>query len=157
MTTLLLPPPISRFEDNNGNPASGFRVFAYAAGTTTKQNTFTDSTGGVAYANPVILNSRGEANIWLTTGTAYKSVLAPSTDTDPPTNSVWTVDNVVGVGSNTTTAFSATLLAPTTAPGWRTVLGSTTVGDALFVAADAPTTQATLNMERCFIQTQTVT
>lgn len=93
-TTALTPWPKARFEDNNGNPCSGCLLFTYTAGTTTKLSTYTDSTGDTANANPVVLNSRGEANVWLPYGTLYKFVLSPSTDTDPPTNAIWTVDNI---------------------------------------------------------------
>jgi len=97
--TSISPPPIFRGVDNNGNALSGGKLFVYAAGTTTKINSFTDSTGATPNTNPVILNSRGEANVWLTTGTAYKFVLSPSTDSDPPTNAFWTEDNIVGVST----------------------------------------------------------
>jgi hypothetical protein len=44
-----------------------------------------------------VLNTRGEANVWLTAGSAYKITLAPATDTDPPSNPIWTVDQIVGL------------------------------------------------------------
>lgn len=96
--TSLTPSPVQRFVDSNGNALSGGKLFTYSGGTTTKLTTYTDSTGTVAQTNPIILNTRGEPTngpgIWLTPGLAYKFVLAPSTDTDPPTNPIWTVDNV---------------------------------------------------------------
>jgi len=109
-SVLLSPWPNVHFEDNNGNLCTGCKLFTYAAGTTTKQNTYTSSTGGTANVNPVILNSRGEANVWLTPGLSYKYVLSPSTDTDPPTNAFWTVDNILTsglFGTMTTTPFSS--------------------------------------------------
>jgi len=96
-TTVISPDPKLRFEDNNGNPCTGCKVFTYAAGSTTKVVTYTDSTGGTANADPIILDTRGEADVWLTPGTAYKFTLAPANDTDPPTNPIWTVDQVVGL------------------------------------------------------------
>lgn len=90
----LSPPPVLHFDNANGAPLSGGKLFTYQAGTTTKQNTYTTSGGGTANVNPVILNTRGEANVWLTPGTLYKFVLSPSTDTDPPTNPIYTVDNI---------------------------------------------------------------
>lgn len=90
----LAPLAKQRFTDGNGNPLSGGKLFTYAAGTTTKQNTYTDSSGTIANANPVILDSRGEAFVWLDQSLSYKLVLSPSTDSDPPTNPVWTIDNV---------------------------------------------------------------
>lgn len=91
---ILSPLPVQRFVDNNGNACSGCKVFSYTAGTTTKLATYTDSTGSTPNANPIILNSRGEAQIWMPPGVPYKLVFSPSTDTDPPTNAFWTVDNV---------------------------------------------------------------
>lgn len=84
------------FFDANGVPASGYKLFAWAAGTSTKQDTFTDSTLGTANANPIILDSYGQAAIFLS-ATAYKFSLAPPNDTDPPTSALWTVDNVGAV------------------------------------------------------------
>jgi hypothetical protein len=96
MTTVVSPLPIQQFKDSNGNDLNGGLLFTYSAGTTTKLATYTDSTGGTANANPAVLNARGEANVWLTSGSSYKFVLSPSTDTDPPTNPYWTVDNLQG-------------------------------------------------------------
>ena len=60
-------------------PASGAKLFTYAAGTTTKQNTYTDSTGMVPSANPIILDSNGQCTYWLDETLMYKLTLAPST------------------------------------------------------------------------------
>ncbi|MES1989275.1 MAG: hypothetical protein V4440_14820 [Pseudomonadota bacterium] len=83
----------------NSIAATGAKVFTYAAGSSTKQATYTDITGTTPQANPIILNSRGEpaSPIWLTEGLSYKFVFAPSTDSDPPTSPIRTVDNVTGV------------------------------------------------------------
>jgi len=43
----------------------------------------------------VILDSTGQASIWLTPNVAYKFVLSPSTDTDPPTAAIRTQDQIV--------------------------------------------------------------
>jgi len=96
MTTQTLSPVIKqRFVDNNGAALAGGQVFVYLAGTTTKTTTYTDSSGGTPNRNPVILDARGEANIWIPPNVGTKWTLAPANDTDPPTNSIWTVDNVV--------------------------------------------------------------
>lgn len=97
----LSPVPIQRFVDNNGVALVGGKLFTYIGGTTTKLATFTDSGGLTQQTNPIIMNSRGEPEnnsglsigIWLTPGSNYKFVLAPSTDTDPPANPIWTLDN----------------------------------------------------------------
>lgn len=89
----------------NGIPATGAKLFTYSAGTTTKLAAYTDQSADTAFTNPIILNARGEPQsgggsastpIWLLPGQAYKFVLAPSTDSDPPTNPIWTADNIGG-------------------------------------------------------------
>jgi len=97
-TGQISPQPIQHFTDNNGNLCVGCKLFTYAAGTTTKQTTYTDSSLGTPNANPVVMNARGEAPVWLTPGVSYKFVLAPSTDSDPPTSPFWTVDNIGSTG-----------------------------------------------------------
>lgn len=109
-TVVLSPWPKSQFFDNNGAECSGCKLFTYQAGTTTKQNSFTDSTGGTPNANPIILNSRGEASVWLTPALGYKFTLAPANDTDPPSNPFWTVNNILTnglFGTATTTPYSS--------------------------------------------------
>lgn len=88
----------------NGLPCVGCQLFTYAAGTLTKLATYTDSTGGTSNNNPILLDSQGNANVWLPSATFYKFILAPPTDTDPPTNPYWTVDQI---SSNTIGALNA--------------------------------------------------
>jgi hypothetical protein len=89
----LSPLPIQKFFDNNGNPLVGGLLFTYAAGTTTKIATAKDQ-AGTANTNPIVLDYRGEANVWLDQTLTYKFVLAPAEDTDPPSRPIWTVDNI---------------------------------------------------------------
>ncbi|HTD89233.1 MAG TPA: hypothetical protein VK663_01105 [Burkholderiales bacterium] len=98
--------PKPQFVLASGLPAVGNKLFFYVAGSVnTKQNTYTDSTGLVANTNPLVLNALGEPSteIWFTTGQSYKMVYAPSTDTDPPTSPIWTIDNLTGINDTTTT------------------------------------------------------
>jgi hypothetical protein len=83
--------PKFHVEKNDGTPAVGWQVFTYEPGTSTKKATYTDSTEAVANSNPVILDSRGEEDIWW--AGIYKVIISDETDTDPPTNAVITVDN----------------------------------------------------------------
>lgn len=106
-TTSLAPTPKLQFFDANGAPLVGGKLYTYAAGTTTPLASYTDSTGNTANTNPVILDSRGEANVWLS-GAIYKFALYDSTNV-----LIWTVDNINGstfasnaTGNGTTTAFS---------------------------------------------------
>jgi hypothetical protein len=89
MTALATSPKL-QFLDSNGAPLVGGKLYTYAAGTTTPQVTYTDYVGGTPNANPVILDSRGEASVWL--GTAlYKMALYSATNV-----LIWTVDNIGG-------------------------------------------------------------
>lgn len=85
-----------QFFDNNGVPLAGGKLFVYGAGTTTKSTTYTTSAGSTPNTNPIVLDAAGRVSneIWLTTGSSYKFVLSPSTDTDPPTAAIWTKDNI---------------------------------------------------------------
>ena len=92
--TVLAPTPKARFVDNNGNALAGGKLFTYLAGTTTKTATYTDAGGLTPNTNPIILDARGECDLWIDEGTGFKFTLAPATDTDPPTNPIWTVDQI---------------------------------------------------------------
>jgi hypothetical protein len=89
-TTSLSPTPKLQFFDLNGAPLSGGKLYTYAAGTTTPLASYTDFTGNIANTNPIILDSRGEANVWLE-GAIYKFALYDSTNV-----LIWTVDNING-------------------------------------------------------------
>jgi hypothetical protein len=93
-TTSLSPPPKLQFFDANGAPLSGGQLYTYAAGTTTPLATYTDSTGVSANTNPIVLDSRGEANVWLS-GSSYKLALYTSASV-----LIWTVDNISTNGNN---------------------------------------------------------
>lgn len=94
MTNILSPTPKQQFFDNNGRPLVGGKLFTYEAGTSTKLDTYV-SAGGAANSNPIILDYRGSCDLWIPPNVAYKYVLAPSTDTDPPASPIFSVDNVV--------------------------------------------------------------
>jgi hypothetical protein len=89
----LTPVPKIQFFTANGEPLVGGKLYSYAAGTTTPLVTYTDQAGTSVNTNPVILDSRGEANVWLGTG-PYKLRLASATDVD-----IWTVDDIYSEGS----------------------------------------------------------
>src|SRR2546428_7255108 len=98
-TTNLLPVPKHQLLGNNGQTVPGAKIFTYAAGTTNKLATFTDSTGAVPNTNPIIADASGRFDCWLTPDTAYKIVFSPSTDSDPPANAFWTVDGIVAISA----------------------------------------------------------
>lgn len=94
-----------QYDDGTGVLASNYRLFFYAAGSSTKQNTYNSSTGGVANSNPIVLNALGEpaVEIWLTAGQMYKIGLAIAGVDDPPASFIWTEDNISGINDTTIT------------------------------------------------------
>lgn len=90
-----------QFVDENGDPAVGWKIYAYVAGSSTEQATYTDSTGNTANANPIVLDALGKpANqIWLTDGASYKFILKNASDVEKDTQ-----DNIFGVNASETDA-----------------------------------------------------
>lgn len=60
------------------NGLSGGKLYTYAAGTSTPLLTYSDAALTVPNSNPITLDSRGEANVFLTPGKAYKIVTKDS-------------------------------------------------------------------------------
>ena len=86
----------AQFFDNNGVPLSGGFLYTYAAGTSTPQATYTSSSGSIAQANPIVLDSSGRVpggEIWLTDFINYKFVLKDSNNV-----LIGTYDNISGIG-----------------------------------------------------------
>ena len=90
MSASLTPSPVMQFFSNAGIPLVGGKLYTYLAGTSTPLATYTDFGGLTANTNPVILNTRGEANIWLGTS-FYKFTLTDANDAQ-----IWSVDNISG-------------------------------------------------------------
>jgi hypothetical protein len=86
----LTPTPKQQFFDANGNPLVLGKVYTYAGGTTTPIPTYVDQVGLTTNTNPIILDSRGMANIWLQSTVSYKFVVTNSTDVLQ-----YTTDNIV--------------------------------------------------------------
>jgi len=114
--------------DASGNPATGYKLFTYTSGSSTKQTVYQDSAGVTQHTNPIVLNSRGEppALIWLTAGVSYKFVFTSPTDTDPPVSPIRTVDVVTGV-NDTTSAFDEWVAGP--APTFISATSFSLAGD----------------------------
>lgn len=87
--------PFPQFLDATPTVRSGAKLFFYAAGTSTKLDTYSDRGLSVANTNPIVLNSAGfpSVDIYLQ-DLDYKVVLAPATDSDPPASPIWTADYV---------------------------------------------------------------
>lgn len=75
----IISPVRHRFYNNDGTLCAGGKAYVYEVGTTTLKNSYTTSAGTVPNTNPVILDAKGEADIW-TTG-LFKLNLLQSDDT----------------------------------------------------------------------------
>lgn len=91
----VMPAPKFFATDQNGLPCSGCLLSTFAAGTTTPQATYTDSTLVTPNANPVVLDSSGRATVFLG-ALSFKFVLKTSAG-----STLWTVDNVASIGLST--------------------------------------------------------
>jgi len=90
MTAIVAIYPKFQAIDSSGAPLSGGLLYTYSAGTTTPKTSYTTPAATTANANPVVLDSRGEADVWLDTGN-YKFKLTDSSQVE-----IWTVDNIAG-------------------------------------------------------------
>ena len=93
MTAALTPNPKVQFFAADGTPLVGGKLYSYVAGTTTPLATYINYAGVTANTNPVILDSRGEANVWLD-NVLYKLALYDANDA-----LIWTVDNVSAINN----------------------------------------------------------
>lgn len=91
VTTSLLPVPRQQFFTESGVPLSGGLVYTYISGTNTPQATYTDSSGTIQNTNPVVLDSGGQASIWLASGVSYTITV-----TDQKNSQQWSVNGVTG-------------------------------------------------------------
>lgn len=97
MSVLFSPWGNQQFFDENGDPAIGWKIYTYAAGSSTPLATYTDSTGTVAQSAAIVLNALGfptNGQIWLASGTSYKLILTDANDVEKKTE-----DYIVGVSS----------------------------------------------------------
>jgi len=76
----LTPSPKQQIFGTDGLPLVGGKIYTYAAGTSTPIATYTDYTANTANTNPIILDSYGQANIWLINTTTYKFVVKTAAD-----------------------------------------------------------------------------
>ena len=115
-----------QFFDNLGTPLAGGLVYTYTAGTTTPRATYTSTTGTIANANPIVLDSAGRTanEIWLTSGVSYKFVLQT-----PAAVTIGTYDNISGINDLTGAAPAAGSTSITTLGVITTgIWNATTIG-----------------------------
>ncbi|MDG2526681.1 hypothetical protein P6166_15095 [Stenotrophomonas sp. HITSZ_GD] len=89
MAAILSPDAKQQFFSNAGLPAAGFKLFTYAANTTTPQATYANRAGTVVNTNPIILNARGEATVYLMPGVMYGYHFV-----SPDGSQIWTQEDV---------------------------------------------------------------
>ena len=109
--------------DSNGDPLSGGFVYTYEPGTTTAKTTYSDIDLTTANANPVELDSEGEAEIYYS-GT-LKVILKTSGGTDK-----WTIDNIPPVEQVTgsgTSGYIAVYNSDSTVSGVSEISGNSVV------------------------------
>ena len=112
MPTVALP-PTGKFQafDANGDPLSGGLLYTYVTGTSTNKATYTDSTGNSANTNPVVLDSRGEADVWILLDGNYRFKLHTAADA-----LIYTVD---GIGWASVTVGNLTVTGDYTGPKYQ--------------------------------------
>ena len=78
-----IPPPKFRATTSAGAPLTGGKVYVFSdAGGTSPQTTYSDSSLSVANAHPVVLNARGEADIFVSAGVDYWVRLTDASGTE---------------------------------------------------------------------------
>ena len=161
----LTPTPKQQIYGSDGAPLVGGKIYTYSAGTTTPLATYTNSGGGTANTNPIILNSLGQADIWLAAASTYKFSVYTSADV-----LLYTVDNIATpidylslvtslaspppIGSTapntgaftTLTATTGTVTTLTSTTGDITTVNATTVNAATITATGTVTVE-TLTFE----------
>ena len=128
---VVTPTAKAQFIDAAGIPLAGGLLYTYAAGTTTPQATYTDSTSSTANSNPIILDSRGEANIWLSSS-EYKFKLCDSTNTE-----IWTVDNIAAPSTALSPVFTSNVTISANTSGPALLITQTGAGAAIRVQDSA--------------------
>lgn len=107
MAVNLSPFNYPQYFDSNGVPLAGGKIYTYSAGSdSVYQTTFTDNTGTVPNANPLVLDSSGRPtnSFWLTNGFAYHFVVTNANNTIQ-----YQEDNVLGLtGVSSSTGLPAT-------------------------------------------------
>lgn len=128
---VLTPLPKMQFLTAEGTPLVGGKVYTYTAGTTIPLATFQDSSSGTSNTNPIILDSRGEANIWLGE-TSYKFKLTDADDVE-----IWTVDYITAPTTALSPVLAGNVTISTDSSGAALRITQTGTGPVLLVQDSA--------------------
>lgn len=151
----------SQIVDENGDPASGWKIQTFVAGSSTPLATYTDATGSTPHDDPIIVNALGyptQGPIWLIEGLMYKFQVLDENDVVK-----YTVDNIAGINDSATTTsqWVATGATPTyISPTTFSLLGDQTSEFHLGRMAQMQTTAGTVYgkiIETAFTTLTTVT
>ena len=115
-----------------------FKMFTYASGTTTKQKTYSDSTLATTNANPLSAAASGLLGpVYFDPALVYHIIIAPSTETDPPTGTaIIDQDNVPTVPGQQLDVISKTA-------NYTVLVGD---GDDVLVLVDATSGAVTITL-----------
>lgn len=85
--------PTPRFQgfDNNGNPLVGGGLYTTENKTDTPKISYQNESETIVNTNPIVLDSRGECDLWLVEGEAYRLRLEDSLG-----NTIWERDDIIG-------------------------------------------------------------
>lgn len=154
------PAPKAQFFAANGQPLVGGKVYTYAAGTTTPLATYTSSSAASANTNPIILDGRGECNLWFSPTNQYKIKLTDSEGVE-----IYTVDNIansgyVSGGFIVNSVISNNTLTNNTISGGsidNVVIGATTPSSATFTSFSGVWASLPTGTKMLFVQTNAPT
>lgn len=93
MALIIGNPKFQWFVSSTGEPAVGYLLYSYEAGTVTPTNTWQDTDLSILNTNPIELDSMGSANVVISGLT--KLVLK-----DPDGATIWSFDDIGSAGSN---------------------------------------------------------
>lgn len=123
--------------DGGAAVASG-KLYFYRTGTTTAQNTYSDSALSSANANPVVLNSEGylDTKVYGDPGSGYKYRVRL---TDSADTQIWQVDDVLAAPTQTNGSFTAAVRGGSTAGTYEITTQASyyyRIGDLVFATVD---------------------
>jgi len=87
--------PLFKAFDSAGALLNGGKLWSYDPGTTNLRSTWTDAAATVAHTNPIILDSVGEAEVFISGNTKF--ILTDSADVQ-----IWSKDSIIDVVSSIT-------------------------------------------------------
>jgi hypothetical protein len=86
--------PVLHFDDINGRPLVGGKLYSYEAESSTPTPLYMDEGLTQPHANPIVLDMRGECKAFYDPSIIYKLVLKDSLD-----NIIWEADHLTASGS----------------------------------------------------------